>query len=144
MLSQNPPAGATLKPGAPVAVTWPLPPVTPGTNGDGPPRSGTAVEPLALASGGGRWVLAALVVGSSITLLDSTVVGIALPSIGRDLHGDVGTLQWVVTGYALTLAAFLWPAARWATATGADGSSRSGSTVPRLLALLGLRRAPGR
>ncbi len=81
--------------------------MTPGTNGDGPPRSGTAVEPLALASGRGRWVLAALVVGSSITLLDSTVVGIALPSIGRDLHGDVGTLQWVVTGYALTLAAFL-------------------------------------
>ena len=46
-------------------------------------------------------------VGSSITLLDSTVVGIALPSIGRDFHGGVGTLQWVVTGYALTLAAFL-------------------------------------
>ena len=71
------------------------------------PASGTAAEPLALASGRGRWVLAALVIGSSITLLDSTVVGIALPSIGRDFHGDVGTLQWVVTGYALTLAAFL-------------------------------------
>jgi len=40
-------------------------------------------------------------------MLDSTVVGIALPSIGRTFHGGVGTLQWVVTGYALTLAAFL-------------------------------------
>jgi EmrB/QacA subfamily drug resistance transporter len=40
-------------------------------------------------------------------MLDSTVVGIALPSIGRDFHGGVGTLQWVVTGYSLTLAAFL-------------------------------------
>ncbi len=40
-------------------------------------------------------------------MLDSTVVGIALPSISRDFHGGVGTLQWVVTGYALTLAAFL-------------------------------------
>ena len=40
-------------------------------------------------------------------MLDATVVGIALPSIGRDFHGGVGTLQWVVTGYSLTLAAFL-------------------------------------
>ena len=48
-----------------------------------------------------------MVLGSGIALLDSTVVGIALPSIGRDFHGGVGTLQWVVTGYALTLAAFL-------------------------------------
>jgi EmrB/QacA subfamily drug resistance transporter len=35
------------------------------------------------------------------------VVGIALPTIGRHFHSGVGTLQWVVTGYALTLAAFL-------------------------------------
>ena len=40
-------------------------------------------------------------------LLDATVVGIALPSIGREFHGGVGTLQWVVTGYSLTLAALL-------------------------------------
>jgi EmrB/QacA subfamily drug resistance transporter len=52
-------------------------------------------------------VVAATVLGSGIAMLDSTVVGIALPSIGRDFHGGVGTLQWVVTGYALTLAAFL-------------------------------------
>ena len=45
--------------------------------------------------------------GSGIALLDSTVVGIALPSISRAFHGGVGTLQWVVTGYSLTLAAFL-------------------------------------
>ncbi len=64
-------------------------------------------EPLALSSGRGRWVIAATVLGSGIALLDSTVVGIALPSIGRDFHGDVGTLQWVVTGYSLTLAAFI-------------------------------------
>ena len=76
-------------------------------NGSTPTVPPAVDEPLVLSSGRGRWVLAALVVGSSITLLDSTVVGIALPSIGRDFHGGVGTLQWVVTGYALTLAAFL-------------------------------------
>jgi EmrB/QacA subfamily drug resistance transporter len=42
-----------------------------------------------------------------MAMLDSTVVGIALPSVHRDLGGGVGTLQWVVTGYTLTLAAFL-------------------------------------
>jgi EmrB/QacA subfamily drug resistance transporter len=71
------------------------------------PPSGTADEPLALSSGRGRWVVAATVLGSGIAFLDSTVVGIALPSIGREFHGGVGTLQWVVTGYALTVAAFL-------------------------------------
>ncbi len=69
--------------------------------------TGTADDQLVLSSGRGRWVVLATVLGSGITFLDSTVVGIALPSIGREFHGGVGTLQWVVTGYSLTLAAFL-------------------------------------
>ena len=71
---------------------------------NGPPA---VADPLALSSGRGRWVIAATVLGSGIAMLDATVVGIALPSISRDFHGGVGTLQWVVTGYAFTLAAFL-------------------------------------
>jgi EmrB/QacA subfamily drug resistance transporter len=55
----------------------------------------------------GRWVIAAAVLGSGIAGLDATVVGIALPTIGRAFHSGVGTLQWVVSGYSLTLAAFL-------------------------------------
>ncbi len=78
-----------------------------GANAGDPPPAGTVADPLALSSGRGHWVVAATVLGSGIALLDSTVVGIALPSIGRDFHGGVDTLQWVVTGYALTLAAFL-------------------------------------
>jgi EmrB/QacA subfamily drug resistance transporter len=62
---------------------------------------------LALRSGTGRCVLAATVLGSGIASLDATVVGIALPSINRSFHGGVGGLQWVVTGYSLTLAGFL-------------------------------------
>jgi EmrB/QacA subfamily drug resistance transporter len=45
--------------------------------------------------------------GSGIAAIDATVVGIALPTIGRSMHADLGTLQWVVTAYMLTLAAFL-------------------------------------
>ncbi len=62
---------------------------------------------LVLGTARGRWVLAATVLGSGIASLDATVVGIALPSISRSFGGGVGTLQWVVTGYSLTLAAFL-------------------------------------
>jgi EmrB/QacA subfamily drug resistance transporter len=64
-------------------------------------------EQLAFASSRGRWVIAAAVLGSGIASLDATVVGIALPTIGRAFHSGVGTLQWVVSGYSLTLAAFL-------------------------------------
>jgi EmrB/QacA subfamily drug resistance transporter len=64
-------------------------------------------EELAFGTARGRWVLAATVLGSGIASLDATVVGIALPSINRTFGGGVGTLQWVVTGYSLTLAAFL-------------------------------------
>ena len=66
-----------------------------------------AAEPLALRSRSGRRVLLSTVLGSGIALLDSTVVNVALPRIGLDLHGSVAELQWVVTAYLLTLAALL-------------------------------------
>ena len=81
--------------------------MSPRPDAGGPPPMGAASVQLALSSARGRWIIAAMVLGSGIAMLDATVVGIALPSINRDFHGGVGTLQWVVTGYALTLAAFL-------------------------------------
>jgi EmrB/QacA subfamily drug resistance transporter len=62
---------------------------------------------LRYGSPAGRWVVVAAVLGSSIAAIDSTVVGIALPTIGRDFDVGVSGLQWVVTGYYLTLASFL-------------------------------------
>jgi EmrB/QacA subfamily drug resistance transporter len=59
------------------------------------------------ASARGRWVVAASVLGSGIAALDATVVGIALPRIGKDFHTGVDALQWVVSAYTMTLAAFL-------------------------------------
>jgi EmrB/QacA subfamily drug resistance transporter len=69
--------------------------------------TGAAAEQLSYGSARGRWVLVATVLGTGIAFLDATVVGIALPSINRSFGGGVGTLQWVITGYSLTLAAFL-------------------------------------
>src|SRR6266481_3193351 len=62
---------------------------------------------LHLSTARGRWVIAATVLGSGLAALDATVVGIALPAIGRDFHADVAGLQWVVTGYLLSLAGLL-------------------------------------
>jgi EmrB/QacA subfamily drug resistance transporter len=62
---------------------------------------------LRLATAPGRWVVAATVLGSGMAALDATVVGIALPAIGRDFHAGVATVQWVVDAYTLTLAGLL-------------------------------------
>jgi len=53
------------------------------------------------------WTLAAVAFGLFMIMLDNTVVNVALPSIGRDLHVTVSSLEWVVTAYALTFAALL-------------------------------------
>lgn len=62
---------------------------------------------LAYSTGPGRWVLLGTVLGSAIASIDATVVGIALPAIGRDFDTGLATLQWVVTAYTLTLAGLL-------------------------------------
>ena len=62
---------------------------------------------LRLSSAPGRWVVTATVLGSGMAALDATVVGIALPAIGRDFHAGVASLQWVVDAYTLTLAGLL-------------------------------------
>ena len=62
---------------------------------------------LTYKSGSGRWVLFATVLGSAMASIDATVVGIALPAIGKDFHSNLAALQWVVTAYTLTLAGLL-------------------------------------
>jgi EmrB/QacA subfamily drug resistance transporter len=42
-----------------------------------------------------------------MAMLDSTVVNVALPTIGRELHTSLIGLQWVVTAYTLTLAGLI-------------------------------------
>ena len=88
-----------------------------------PPAAPEAADGLVLASAQGRWVLLATVLGSAVASVDATVVGIALPAIGRDFHAGLAALQWVVTAYTLTLAGLLLLAGRWATGTAAGRSS---------------------
>lgn len=60
-----------------------------------------------MATARGRWVLAATILGSALAGIDATVVGIALPALGRDFGAELATLQWVVTAYTLSLAGLL-------------------------------------
>jgi EmrB/QacA subfamily drug resistance transporter len=56
-----------------------------------------------------RRLLVLVICSSSLFIvgLDSTIVNIALPAIGRDLHASVAGLQWTVDAYALVLASLL-------------------------------------
>src|SRR5436309_4493695 len=55
-----------------------------------------------------RWRAFALLAGALfMTTVDLTIVNVALPTIGRDLHFSESNLQWVVTAYGLTFGGFL-------------------------------------
>jgi EmrB/QacA subfamily drug resistance transporter len=62
---------------------------------------------LRLSEASGRWVLAATVLGSSLAMLDATIVNVALPRIGRQFDASVAGLQWTVNAYTLTLAGLI-------------------------------------
>ncbi|MEU3792254.1 MFS transporter [Streptomyces fructofermentans] len=53
-----------------------------------------------------------------MSLLDVTIVAVALPSMQRDLHASAPAIQWVVSGYALAFALVLVPAGRLGDAIG--------------------------
>jgi EmrB/QacA subfamily drug resistance transporter len=60
-------------------------------------------------------VLAAVVlVGMLLAILDATIVNVAIPTLGRDLHTSVSTIQWVMTGYLLAFASAI-PLTGWAS-----------------------------
>ena len=53
------------------------------------------------------WALAVVGTAFFMTILDVSIVNVALPTIGEKLHFTRGNLQWVVTAYALTFGGFL-------------------------------------
>src|SRR6266496_2023061 len=55
-----------------------------------------------------RWrAFALLAVSFFMTIVDLTIVNVALPTIGRELHFSESNLQWVVTAYGITFGGFL-------------------------------------
>jgi EmrB/QacA subfamily drug resistance transporter len=66
-----------------------------------------------------RWkALAVCLVAGFMTLLDVSIVNVALPSIQSGLHTQPNALQWIVSGYALTFGLLLVPSGRMGDAHG--------------------------
>jgi EmrB/QacA subfamily drug resistance transporter len=54
-----------------------------------------------------RLTLLAAIVGTSVVMLDSSVVNVALPAIQRDLGGGLAAQQWISNSYLLLLGSFI-------------------------------------
>jgi EmrB/QacA subfamily drug resistance transporter len=54
-----------------------------------------------------------VIIGSIMSILDTTIVNVALDTLGRELHSSISQIQWVVTGYMLALATVI-PVTGWA------------------------------
>jgi EmrB/QacA subfamily drug resistance transporter len=66
-----------------------------------------------------RWqALAVALAAGFMTLLDVSIVNVALPSIEQGLHAQPNELEWIVAGYALSLGLLLVPAGRFGDAHG--------------------------
>jgi EmrB/QacA subfamily drug resistance transporter len=86
-----------------------------------PPRTMTATlsAPPRTQAHPGRWrALAVSQVAAFMALLDVSIVNVALPSIERGLGASAVTVQWIVSGYALTFGLALVPAGRLGDALG--------------------------
>ena len=58
-------------------------------------------------------VSAVVVIGSIMSILDTTIVNVALETLSRELHSTITNIQWVANGYLLALAAVI-PVTGWA------------------------------
>src|SRR5918911_4291284 len=57
---------------------------------------------------------AVVVLGAIMTILDATIVNVALPTLGREFHTSIATIQWVPTVYLLAFASVI-PLTGWAS-----------------------------
>lgn len=84
------------------------------------------------------WVVLALACTAQfMVVLDVSIVNVALPSIGRDLHYSATGLQWVVNAYVLTFAGFLLLGGRAADLFGRKAAYLSGLGLFTLTSLAG-------
>jgi EmrB/QacA subfamily drug resistance transporter len=71
-------------------------------------RMNAAAGRLALNDDNRRWwTLAAMCFALFMIMLDNTVVNVALPSIQRDLHANLSSLEWTINAYTLSFAVLL-------------------------------------
>src|ERR1700712_5159995 len=80
---------------------------------------------------------------SSLVMLDSNIVAVALPTIARSLGADFADMQWVITAYVLPFAALLLAAGSFADIVGRRRAALLGQVIFALASLLcGLATSP--
>jgi EmrB/QacA subfamily drug resistance transporter len=61
------------------------------------------------------WIISGVaMLGAVMSILDTTIVNVALATLGHQLHSTLANIQWVITGYMLSLAAVI-PVTGWAS-----------------------------
>jgi EmrB/QacA subfamily drug resistance transporter len=61
------------------------------------------------------WIISGVaMLGAVMSILDTTIVNVALATLGKDLHSNLASIQWVITAYMLALAAVI-PVTGWAS-----------------------------
>jgi EmrB/QacA subfamily drug resistance transporter len=85
--------------------------------GDAPATSAGAAAPVSYTAGDiprHVWVVCGVVIlGMIMSILDTTIVNVALRTLSHDLRSPLPQVQWVITGYLLALAAVI-PVSGWA------------------------------
>src|SRR5256885_7153564 len=94
----------------------------------GPPTDGLPVPRR-------YWAIAAIVLAIAMSVLDSTIVNIALPSIARDLGATSAASIWVVNAYQLAILVVLLPLAALGEVVGYRRVSQAGLVVFTLASL---------
>ena len=74
--------------------------------------------------------------GCAMTVLDTNVVGIILPTVARELQASFSEVEWVVSSYVLCFAALLLPAGALADRYGRKRVLRGGLALFALASLL--------
>ena len=98
-----------------------------------------------MASDPHRWrILAVVAAAFFMTILDVSIVNVALPSIGKDLEFSRENLQWVITAYAIAFGGFLLLGGRAADLLGRRRVFAVGVAVFTLASLVcGLSQSEG-
>src|ERR1043165_4927095 len=90
-----------------------------------------------LATRRGKLTLVFLCMVGFLDFVDASIVNVALPSIRRDLHFSVQSLQWVLSGYLLTYGGFMLLGGRAADLLGRRRILTTGMTIFALASLAG-------
>src|ERR1700742_4387298 len=81
------------------------------------------------AAPSGFWILLTSSLVSSLIMLDSNIVAVSLPAIGRSLGASFTDIEWVISAYVLTYAALLLAAGNYADLWGRRQAMLAGLVI---------------